>query len=138
MPVYAVPEVVTRHKALMTALGRPPLPSLAGPMAEIAPVSAFERGSNFVIEVDVPGVDLTKGEVKVYALRNLIVIDIDKALPASPRLWGERRFGRRVREIAVPAKANPGRAKATYVNGVLTIIVPSAGAGQARKSIPIK
>lgn len=133
MPVYADANISQRHEALLAALGRPPIPAIEGGQAEIAPVATYSKGSDFFVQVEISGVDKAKGEVKLFRTETTLIIEIDKKDPGSRVLWGERRFGKRVREIAVPRDANLRSASARYENGVVTVTVPRRAAARRTK-----
>lgn len=125
--------IASRHGVLLKALGRPPLAVLAGSTAEIAPVAAFARGRKFFVAMEVPGVD--KAKIQVEVAPRLVVIRIDKTAPRSPALFGERRFGIREREVALPYNADQARAKASYTDGVLTVEMPLTSVPPGRTSV---
>ena len=121
-------KITDKHTVLLKALGRPSIASLGTPSTEIAPIAAFARGASFFIVMEIPGIDKARlprsKEIQVRAAPRLIVIRIDKKAPASSVLRGERRFGVRERQVALPANADHTKATATYDTGVLTVTVP--------------
>jgi HSP20 family protein len=121
-------KVADKHAVLLKALGRPAVPSVGTSTVEIAPVAAYASGASYVIVMEIPGIDKQKlprsKEIEVQAAPRLIVIRINKKAPASSVLQGERRFGMRERQVALPANADHTKATATYDTGVLTVTVP--------------
>jgi HSP20 family protein len=121
-------KLADRHAVLLKALGRPSVAGVGTSSAEIAPVATYESGARFFIVMEIPGIDKAKlprsKEIQVQAAPRLVVIRINKKPPASSVLQGERRFGMRERQVALPVNADHTKATATYDTGVLTVTVP--------------
>ena len=135
-------KITDRHTVLMKALGRPPVASVGTPSTEIAPVAAFARGRSFVIEMEVAGIDKAKlqggsKEIEVQKAPRLIVIRVNKKAPGSSVLLGERRFGVRERQIALPENADYTKAVATYDDGLLTVTIPLTRTPPGSSSVTI-
>src|SRR5258706_2883071 len=90
------------------------------------PVDVFETDGALEISVDLPGIDAAL--VRVFAKGDAIVIAGEKA-PRRARIDStfhlvERGYGRFARAIRLTTACDPGRARATVVNGELRVSVP--------------
>jgi HSP20 family protein len=103
-------------------------------------VEARERGGNFEVSAELPG--LTKDEVKVECTENGIVIQGERKREHESEEGGvyrsERHYGRFHRLIPLPEGAEPDKAKAEFKNGVLQVQVPmSQQAKPKSRQVPI-
>jgi HSP20 family protein len=101
----------------------------------IPAVEAFEREGQFVIRVDVPGLDREQLAVE---------IDDDRVIIAGERVEEdedrgsnyyrrERSYGRFTRVVPLPEGVDASQANATFDNGVLEISMPAPQRPESRK-----
>jgi HSP20 family protein len=100
-------------------------------------IEAFQRGSEFVIRVEAPGmsrqdlqVDISDEAVTVRGERRE-----DRKEERDGMFWTERSYGSFARVIPLPAGAIEDSAKATFNNGVLEIVMqaPSSETRRGRR-----
>lgn len=103
------------------------------------PVDVFDRSDEFLILVEIPGVQ--REDLSLSALRDLLIIEGVKRrqegeTPAQ-YLCAEREFGPFRRFVDMPAAGDMSRVEATLREGVLLIRLPKIQERRGRK-IPIK
>jgi HSP20 family protein len=97
------------------------------------PVDVYRRGDEFIVEVDVPGMDPTSLDVTVE--RNMLAISGERP----PRhddaevLLCERPHARFSRQLYLGENLDTEGVKASYENGVLTITIPVSQQARPRK-----
>jgi HSP20 family protein len=100
-------------------------------------IETFQRGSEFVIRADVPG--MTRTDLHIEAGDDSITISGERKQEQREEregaFWSERMYGSFSRTIPLPAGAIPESARATFTNGVLEIVLqaPSPEARRGRK-----
>ena len=100
-------------------------------------IEAFQRGSEFVVRADVPG--MTRHELNVEVGDDLLTISgerkSEQQRDENGMFWTERTYGSFSRTIPLPPGAIADSAKATFNNGVLEVVVqaPSQEARRGRK-----
>jgi HSP20 family protein len=100
-------------------------------------IEAFQRGSEFVIRAEVPG--MKRNEINVEAGDDSITIRGERRQEHSEdregMFWSERSYGSFSRTIPLPPGAISDSAKASFNNGVLEIVMqaPSQEARRGRK-----
>ena len=100
-------------------------------------IEAFQRGNEFVIRVDVPG--MTRTDLHVETRDDAITISGERKQEqheeSEGMFWTERRYGSFSRTIPLPPGAIGESAKASFSNGVLEVVVqaPSAEARKGRR-----
>lgn len=103
------------------------------------PLDARGDADGFTIEAELPG--FTPEEIEISILENDVTISAQKATEihdeSEDYIYNERRSGKIVRTIRLPADLDPDRAEATVENGVLTLRIPKAESAKP-KTIPIK
>ncbi len=103
-------------------------------------IEVAERDGNLVVRVDLPG--LKPDEVRVAVLDDALVVDGESTFEREDDRGGihrtERRYGRFMRTIPLPAGAKTDQATARLENGVLEIIVPVQQQQSDRKQIPVQ
>jgi HSP20 family protein len=112
-------------------LGRLKLPDLLG---EISPsIDIFEDGNNVVVKAEVPG--MKRDDLDVILTEDTISISGHKKSEEKVQRHDfhrvERSFGTFTRRLRLPAAVLPDKAKATFKDGVLEIIIPKAETGRA-------
>ena len=89
-------------------------------------IDVFERENALVTKVDLPG--LKKEEVKVEVIEGMLVISGERAKEFKEGKDNfyrcERTFGNFTRTVPLPEGVTFKDVKATFVNGVLEVIVP--------------
>ena len=101
------------------------------------PIDAFQRGNEFVIRADVPGMSRT--DLSVEAGDDTLTIRGERKNEQHEDrdgvFWSERSYGSFSRVVPLPPGAISDSAKATFTNGVLEIVVkaPSQETRRGRK-----
>lgn len=90
-------------------------------------VELRHRNGEFVVKVDLPG--LEKKDVKVEIVEGGLVIEGERKQEKEEKGEGfyrsEFSYGRFTRTVALPEGAEAGKARATFTNGVLEIVMPA-------------
>lgn len=100
-------------------------------------IDAFQRGNEFIIRADVPG--MTRNELSVEIGDDSITIrgerKHDEQGEEEGVYWSERSYGTFSRVVPLPPGAIADSAKAKFTNGVLEVTVqaPSAESRRGRK-----
>jgi HSP20 family protein len=112
--------------------------SSATHMGEWSPaVEAFQRGNDFVVRVDVPG--MTRHDLNVEVGDDTLTISGERKSEqrneSNGAFFTERTYGSFCRTIPLPPGAIGDSAKATFSNGVLEVVMqaPSQEARRGRK-----
>ncbi len=111
------------------------------PITRIPDIDMYSTADELFIEVEMPGV--TKDNIELYLHKNTIKLSALKAEHVEDRRTNyvclERVFGRLYRSIEIPFPVNTSKVRATYCNGVLTIVMPRIEDKRAQKrSVPIE
>ena len=97
-------------------------------------IEAFQRGSDFVVRADVPG--MSRQDLQVEIGDDAVTIRgerrEDKKEERDGVFWTERSYGSFARVIPLPPGAITDSAKATFNNGVLEIVMPAPSAETRR------
>ncbi len=104
------------------------LAQAAGTIMDWKPaIDAFQRGNEFVIRADVPGMNRTDLSVEVGD--DAITIRGERKHEAEEDregvFWSERSYGTFCRVVPIPPGAIGESAKATFTNGVLEVVMPA-------------
>ena len=100
-------------------------------------IDAFQRGNEFVIRAEVPGmsrqdltVEVNDDSISLHGERKRELDDEREGV-----FWSERSYGSFTRVIPLPPGAIGESAKATFVNGILEIVMqaPSAEGRRGRR-----
>src|SRR5687767_10707797 len=100
-------------------------------------IDAFQRGNEFVIRADVPG--MARTDLSVEVGDDALTIRGERKHEHNEDrdgvFWSERNYGSFSRVVPLPPGAISDSAKATFTNGVLEVIVqaPSQAARRGRK-----
>jgi HSP20 family protein len=90
-------------------------------------IDAFQRGNEFVIRADVPG--MARTDLSVEIGDDAVTIRGERKHEQNEDregvFWSERSYGSFSRVVPLPPGAISDSAKATFTNGVLEIVVPS-------------
>lgn len=95
----------------------------------------YETASEYLIAIDVPGIDRSALEIDVDD--NRLVIKGNRAIDESTQHRTERPRGKFLRTFSIPASVDQGKIGAEYKDGVLQIRLPKR-AEQKAKRIDIK
>ena len=96
------------------------------------PMDAWRDGQEFVVELDLPGVDPASVDLDVE--RNVLTVRAErKTLPDREFLAAERPRGVFSRQLILGDALDTGRVQASYEAGVLTLRVPVAEKAKPRK-----
>lgn len=112
--------------------------SMFSRMGEWSPaIEAFQRGNEFVIRADVPG--MNRQDLQVEVGDDAVTIHgerrQDRQEERDGTFWTERSYGSFSRMIPLPPGAITDSAKATFTNGVLEVVMeaPSAETRRGRR-----
>ena len=100
-------------------------------------IEAFQRGNEFVIRVDAPG--MSRQDVQVEVGDDTVTIHgerrQDRQEEREGMFWTERGYGSFTRTVPLPAGAIADSAKASVTNGVLEVVMqaPSAETRRGRR-----
>jgi HSP20 family protein len=98
------------------------------------PMDAYRKGDDFVVALDLPGVDPSSIDLTVE--RNVLTVHAERrpALPEdAERVVAERMYGTFSRQLFLGDTLDSDRLTADYDDGVLTIRIPVAEQAKPRK-----
>ncbi|MGB9561804.1 MAG: Hsp20/alpha crystallin family protein [bacterium] len=99
------------------------------------PIDVLEDEKELVIKAEIPGVE--KENIKVLVDNNMLTISgekrAEKAEEGKNFYSVERRFGSFKRVITLPSTIDPDNIKATYKDGVLTVVLPKKEEARAKE-----
>ena len=98
------------------------------------PMDAYREGDQFVINFDLPGVDVSSVDLTVE--KNVLTVTAERQW--QPRenqqvVAAERPQGNFSRQLFLGESLDPDRVEARYENGVLTVVIPIAEQAKPRK-----
>ncbi|MCU1599790.1 MAG: heat shock protein Hsp20 [Frankiales bacterium] len=101
------------------------------------PIDAWRAGDEFVIELDLPGVDPASIDVDVE--RNVLTVRAERPLRANDAelITAERSRGVFSRQLFLGDALDTEKVSASYEHGVLTLRIPVAERAKARK-VPVQ
>jgi HSP20 family protein len=100
----------------------------------VLPLDAYRSGDEFVVHVDVPGVDPDSIELTVE--RNVLVLKAERSWQPSEGaevVTAERPQGSFTRQLFLGENLDVDHIAASYENGVLTLRIPVAQAAKPRR-----
>jgi len=113
-------------------LGRTGWAETGGGRALALPVDVYRSGDDFIIEVDVPGMDPSSLDVTVE--RNMLSIAGERpARHDADALLCERPHARFTRQLYLAENLDTEQVDANYENGVLTITIPLSAKARGRQ-----
>jgi HSP20 family protein len=127
-------RVRTSDRAVRPPEARLPLPG----EVTIPAVDIYETGTEYIIEIELPGVSEKDVRVLLFASR-IEVSGFKRELGthhASRYMRLEREFGAFRRDVVVPGTVDPDQACAALENGVLTVVLKKPP--RKRKDVEIK
>ncbi len=98
------------------------------------PMDAYRHGDNFVVHLDLPGVDANSIDLTVE--RNALTVSAERhwqPVEGDQVVSSERRQGTFTRQLFLGDGLDADRIHATYENGVLTLTIPVAASARPRK-----
>ena len=98
------------------------------------PIDAFRKGEEFVVQFDLPGVDVSSIDLTVE--RNVLTVHADRKRTAgddTELLIAERPHGTFSRQLFLGETLDTDRLDASYANGVLTVRLPVAERAKPRR-----
>lgn len=101
------------------------------------PMDAYRHGDEFVVELDLPGVD--PGSIDLTVEKNVLTVHAERtrtALDGVEMLVGERPQGTFSRQLFLGEGLDTDRIAAAYTDGVLTLRLPIAEKAKPRR-VPI-
>lgn len=149
-PIEEMKDIERRMNRLLRELwGRGPSRGLPRPGWRLQPMEEaikepftdiVETKDSVIVTAELPGVE--KKDIKINATEDTIEISaetkVEKKIEEKGYYRRERSFGRYYRSYTLPAKVKPDKAKATYKNGVLEVVLPKAEVKEKGKSIKIE
>jgi len=112
-----------------------PQSTAAEPGAWLPPVDIHEEANQFLLQIDLPGVDPKAVEITaekgVLTVRGRREAQLQEAREGYRRI--ERTKGEFQRRFSLPDSADTGAIKARSVNGVLEIAIPKVAQPQAQR-----
>jgi HSP20 family protein len=112
----------------------PPQPGWTGGRAPVMPMDAYRHGDEFVVRLDLPGID--PGTIDLTVEKNVLTIAAERRWERTEDLEvvvAERPQGSFSRQLFLGEGLDPDRIAASYDNGVLTVTVPVAEQAKPRK-----
>ena len=98
------------------------------------PMDAYQRGDQFLIHLDLPGVD--PGAIELTVERNVLTIKAERRFEpeeGDEPLISERPQGIFTRQLLLGESLDTDRLEADYDQGVLTVRIPVAEAAKPRR-----
>ncbi|MBV9951759.1 MAG: Hsp20/alpha crystallin family protein, partial [Acidimicrobiia bacterium] len=98
------------------------------------PIDAIRKGEEFVVQFDLPGVDVSSIDLTVE--RNVLTVHADRKRTAgddTELLIAERPHGTFSRQLFLGETLDTDRLDASYANGVLTVRLPVAERAKPRR-----
>ena len=114
----------------------------------ITPYSGFgrmdlkETDTQYDLRLDLPG--MNKPDIRVTAENNVLSIEGERKDEVKQDSkngkvhFTERHFGKFRREVSLPANANVESIHATYINGVLEVLIPKKESTSTKKSVSVQ
>lgn len=97
-------------------------------------VDLLEDEDAFILKAEIPGVEPEDMDITVtdegVTLRGSVGQEEEKRTEGYIR--SERRYGEFTRMVTLPGEIKPNDVRATFKNGIVTIILPKAAPGQSR------
>jgi HSP20 family protein len=103
----------------------------------VPPMDVVETNDEVLCYLEVPGI--SRDDLEIRAEGNVLIVSGEKKLQVqSGQKEGgfrsvERRYGRFERSFALPRTVDAGRVRASFENGILTIILPKVEESKPRR-----
>lgn len=128
-------EPFTQLQAELERMLETAFPQVGQAMGVFPPVNVFDRGDAYVVKAELPGV--APDALTIDAEESTVTIRGERALPETS---AEAAFHRREREqgkfrrvIRMPGRVASDEARATYRDGVLSLVVPKVKETRPRR-----
>ena len=113
--------------------------SLNSYKSNVLPIDLYDDGDNFIVNADLPGVDLST--VQIQLEKDYLKIEVvnelhDEDKPGPKQLVKERIKSPLKRVVKLPESVDSENAKSSYTKGVLEVVLPKSQKSQV-KVIPI-
>lgn len=108
--------------------------SARGGAARSFPMDAYRRGDQFLVHLDLPGVD--PDSIELTAEQNVLTISAERRFElqeADQLIARERPQGDFTRQLLLGESLDTDRIEANYENGVLTLTIPVAEQAKPRR-----
>lgn len=109
---------------LPSLVSRLRFPEILGEMSPL--VDIFEDGNNVVVKAEVPG--MRKEDIEVLLTDDIITISghkkVEEKVEKKDYYRVERSFGNFTRRLRLPAEVESDKARASFKEGVLEIVIP--------------
>jgi len=109
---------------IMSSFFSPITPIMSVP--QLSPVDVYEKNGNLVVKAELPG--LTKDDVEITAMEDGITLSgefkCEQEESEGSVYRHERRVGRFLRTIPLPAPIKVDKVKASFKDGILEIVAP--------------
>ncbi|MCG3161223.1 MAG: hypothetical protein JMDDDDMK_02374 [Acidobacteria bacterium] len=103
-------------------------------------IEVFERGDQFIVRAELPG--LSKNDVKVDVTNDALTIQGERRQESEEDRQGyyhsERSYGSFYRSIPLPEGVKTGEAKANFHDGMLEVTMPAPRRETSRRQIEIQ
>ncbi|MHB1504667.1 MAG: Hsp20/alpha crystallin family protein [Acidimicrobiales bacterium] len=102
--------------------------------SSVMPLDAYRRGDEFVLEVDLPGVD--PGSIDLTVEKNVLTVTAERNEQRAENdevVISERPYGRFSRQLFLGEGLDLDKVHAAYEQGVLTVTLPVADQAKPRK-----
>jgi HSP20 family protein len=120
-------EIVRGFLGTRTTLARPSF-ALALQRPFVPTMDIFERADDLVVKLEIPGIDPEK-DVTIVVKDGALIISGDrrqeKEIDDEAYHRMEVSYGSFERTIAIPEGVDEGRVTATYVDGVIEVVLPN-------------
>ncbi len=98
-------------------------------------IDVMDKGDRYELHAELPGLD--KKEIEVEIHENTVLVKGEKKISQEQNeekyCHREMAYGKMMREITVPEKIDQEKAKASYENGILKLILPKTDTVKSRK-----
>ena len=107
----------------------------ASNVAAFPPLNVWEDADQFVVEAELPGLDMNGLEILVTGQNELAIKGErrDGASDKAVQHRQERHFGKFERTLTLPTPVDQAKVEALFENGILTIRLPKHEAAKPRK-----
>lgn len=95
-------------------------------------IDLYEQNNDFILKAEIPGVDPDDVDITVMPDSVIIrgILEREQETKREGFIRSERHRGEFARQIAMPAEIKPNQAKASFKNGVVTVVLPKAAPEQ--------
>ncbi|MEA3136597.1 MAG: hypothetical protein QOC71_878 [Thermoplasmata archaeon] len=112
--------------------------AFAGSTARQPPVDIVDEGSEFVCQVELPGVKMENVDLACFERGLLVTAQAEPDIDVGALVQSERGITTSYRRaINLPAPVQPSGAKATLRDGILTVNLPKANPTESARRIPV-